>query len=90
MQPIDGALQKYGMQLPFGMLIWVMGAVPSWLMMIVISFVSRQMMNRRMNEGPGGIPRQGAPVAGGAPPPAAAAGKASPAGKGAAGSKKKR
>jgi hypothetical protein len=82
LHPIDGAFQKYGVAVPFGYILFAMGAIPSWLMMLVISFASRQIMNKRMsgvNDGPGlgsGAPPAAAP-AGGQP---AAAGKASPAG----------
>ena len=88
LHPIDGTLQKFGLMTPFGVLLWILGAVPSWAMMLVISFASRSIMNKRLNN-PNGL---GAPPAApGQPaaqaPPAAAAGRASPAGKG---SKKKR
>jgi hypothetical protein len=42
--PIDGSLQKYGLLEPLGYLIWGFGSTPSWLIMIGISFFSRQMM----------------------------------------------
>lgn len=92
MHPIDGTLQKFGLATPFGFLLWGLGAVPSWVMMLVISFASRTMMNRRINDNPAmraGQPGQAAPAgaapAAGAAPPAA---PRSPAGKGS--SKKKR
>jgi hypothetical protein len=89
LHPIDGSVQKFGLTVPFGYGLWLMGAVPSWLMMLVVSFASRQIMNRRMGDGMGGGLGAGPrPAAGGAaPPPAAAPKAASPAGK--AGKKKR-
>lgn len=83
LHPIDGTFQKFGLSAPFGYALWLLGAVPSWLMMLVISFASRQIMSKRMSEGPPGL--GGAAPAAGAQgqaqaQPAAAAGKASPAG----------
>lgn len=42
--PIDGWLQKYGLLQPLGYVFWGFGSTPSWLVMIAISFLSRQMM----------------------------------------------
>lgn len=82
LHPIDGAFQKYGVSVPFGYILWIMGAIPSWLMMLVISFASRQIMNKRMGEGGAlGAPPAAAAPAGAQPAaPAGGAGKASPAG----------
>jgi hypothetical protein len=81
MHPIDGTFQKFGVAVPFGYVLWALGAVPSWFMMLLISFASRQIMNKRMNDTPGfGGPPPAAAAQGGQAPPAAAAGKASPAG----------
>jgi len=75
--PIDGSLVKYHVMMPLGYLLWGFASIPSWLMMIGISFVSRKIMARRMPGGAGGPtppaaqrqaqPRQ-APAAAAAPP----------------------
>ncbi|ETN43985.1 uncharacterized protein HMPREF1541_10850 [Cyphellophora europaea CBS 101466] len=78
LHPIDGTFQKFGLTIPFGYALWALGAVPSWLMMLVISFASRQIMSKRMAESPG-VPAGGAPGGQPAAAPAAAAGKGSPA-----------
>ncbi|KAJ5835972.1 hypothetical protein N7447_001998 [Penicillium robsamsonii] len=49
------------LNIPMGYVIWALGAVPSWLFMIGISFFSRTMMSRRV--GPtGNAPRAAAPA----------------------------
>ncbi|KAL2132375.1 hypothetical protein VTI74DRAFT_3885 [Chaetomium olivicolor] len=64
--PIEGKLAKWGLSVPLGYIFWALNAIPSWGMMLIVSFVSRTMMNRRMdgmNRGagaPGAAPR-GAP-----------------------------
>ena len=60
--PFDGWLAKLGLLTPFGYVMWGFGSTPSWLMMIGISFVSRQIMSRRMGA------RQGVPTPGAAAP----------------------
>jgi hypothetical protein len=82
LHPIDGAFQKFGVSVPFGYLLWAMGAIPSWLMMLVISFASRQIMSKRMGDGAGlgGPAPAAAPAGAQAQPAAGGAGKASPAG----------
>jgi hypothetical protein len=42
--PFDGPLATYGLALPLGYVLWVFNAVPSWAMMLVVSFISRTMM----------------------------------------------
>ncbi|EGE79473.1 hypothetical protein BDDG_02413 [Blastomyces dermatitidis ATCC 18188] len=60
--PVDGKLAQYGLSVPFGYVMYYVGMVPSWLMMVGISFISRTFMSRRM-----GPPRpQAAPPAGAA------------------------
>jgi hypothetical protein len=44
LHPVDGWLAKYQLNIPLGYVIWGLGAVPSWLFMIGISFFSRTMM----------------------------------------------
>ncbi|OJD17399.1 hypothetical protein AJ78_02529 [Emergomyces pasteurianus Ep9510] len=59
--PVDGTLAKFGLNVPLGYVLYGVGMVPSWLMMVGISFISRSVMSRRM-----GPPRpQVAPPAGG-------------------------
>lgn len=83
LHPINGAFQKFGVSVPFGYLLWALGAVPSWLMMLLVSFGSRQIMSKRMGDSPGlggGAPPAAAGAGGPAQPAPASAGKASPAG----------
>ncbi|KAJ5661839.1 uncharacterized protein N7477_009455 [Penicillium maclennaniae] len=47
--PTDGWLAKYQLLMPLGYVIFAVGAIPSWLFMIGISFFSRTVMGRRMN-----------------------------------------
>jgi len=47
--PFNGWFAKNNLSLPLGYLIWGFNLVPNWLFMIVISFVSRTLMNRRMD-----------------------------------------
>lgn len=42
--PFDGQLRQLGLATPAGYILWVFSVVPSWLMMISISFASRQFM----------------------------------------------
>lgn len=46
--PIDGPLAKYNVAVPIGYFFWVFNVIPSWAMMIGVSFLSRRMMNRQM------------------------------------------
>lgn len=62
MHPIDGMLAQFGLIQPFGYFMWGLGSMPGWVMMLGISFVSRQIMSRRMARS-GGIPAAGAPAA---------------------------
>jgi len=62
MHPFDGIVAQMGLIQPFGYVMHAIGTVPSWMMMLGISFISRQIMAKRMAR-PGGIPE-----AGGAPP----------------------
>lgn len=91
LHPIDGWLRKFNILTPMGYVLWGFGTIPSWMMMIGISFLSRQFMSKRVgNRGGLGagdiVPPQG-PTA---QQPRAAAGPASPAGAGRAGGKKRR
>jgi hypothetical protein len=42
--PIDGWLQRFGLLEPLGYVIWGFGSMPSWVLMILISFFGRQAM----------------------------------------------
>lgn len=42
--PFDGELAKYGVAVPVAYLLWGLSVVPSWAMMLGISFISRTMM----------------------------------------------
>ncbi|CAN8104421.1 unnamed protein product [Discula destructiva] len=46
--PFDGELAKYGISVPVAYLLWGLSVVPSWAMMLGVSFLSRTMMSRRM------------------------------------------
>ncbi|KAI1954551.1 hypothetical protein LOZ59_004839 [Ophidiomyces ophidiicola] len=45
--PIDGLLAQYGLGLPFGYVIHGFSQIPSWAMMLGVSFLSRSFMSRR-------------------------------------------
>ncbi|KAF2185184.1 hypothetical protein K469DRAFT_707966 [Zopfia rhizophila CBS 207.26] len=60
--PFNGLLQQYSLAIPVGYILWGFSKMPSWLPMILISFMSRSFMGRRM---PQGTP---APQQGGARP----------------------
>lgn len=42
--PFDGPLAKYGLSIPVGWAIWGFSQVPSWAFMILVSFLSRNIM----------------------------------------------
>lgn len=42
--PFDGVLAQYGLNVPVGYVFWAFALVPSWMFMILISFVSRTIM----------------------------------------------
>jgi hypothetical protein len=42
--PFNGALQQYGLAIPYGYATWGFSKMPSWMPMIVISFLSRSFM----------------------------------------------
>ncbi|KAG8164413.1 hypothetical protein KVR01_006331 [Diaporthe batatas] len=60
--PFNGELAQYGLAVPLAYALWGLSVVPSWAMMLIVSFVSRTFMSRRM------APPPGAPSAGGAAP----------------------
>ncbi|AEO71750.1 1c6da8ab-e137-4869-8442-15a840e93508 [Thermothielavioides terrestris] len=63
--PFDGKLTRWGLAVPLGYVFWVLNVIPSWGMMLVISFISRRMVSRRINAAnrQGGAPAAGAPRA---------------------------
>ncbi|PGH32695.1 PTH2 family peptidyl-tRNA hydrolase [[Emmonsia] crescens] len=46
--PVDSMLAQYGLNVPVGYVLYGVGMVPSWLVMVGISFISRTVMSRRM------------------------------------------
>ena len=42
--PFDGPIAKYGLAQPIGWVLWVFAIVPSWMLMIGMSFFSRTFM----------------------------------------------
>ncbi|EER24914.1 hypothetical protein D8B26_007487 [Coccidioides posadasii str. Silveira] len=46
--PMDGWLAQYGLNVVIGYIVFGIGQVPSWLMMVGVSFISRSMMSRRL------------------------------------------
>ncbi|ERS99258.1 hypothetical protein HMPREF1624_04456 [Sporothrix schenckii ATCC 58251] len=65
--PLDGQLAELGLAVPIGYVLWFFNAVPSWMFMIAVSFISRTFMGRRAP----GAGRPGAGPAGAAAPAAA-------------------
>ncbi|EEP80305.1 conserved hypothetical protein [Uncinocarpus reesii 1704] len=63
--PMDGFLAQYGLNVPIGYLAFGLSQIPSWLMMLGVSFLSRSMMSRRINA------QQRRPAAGATAPQAA-------------------
>lgn len=63
LHPFDGWLAQYGLNVPLGYLMFGFSAVPTWVVMIAVSYFSRTYMSRRMAN-PGAI--AGRPAQGGA------------------------
>lgn len=42
--PFDGALAKFGVSVPVAYALWVLSILPSWAMMLGVSFISRTFM----------------------------------------------
>jgi len=61
--PFEGKFAKLNVAVPIGYVLWALNAIPSWGMMLIVSFLSRSMMNRRMDGMGGGQPAGGAPAA---------------------------
>lgn len=95
--PIDGALTKFQLLMPLGYLLWGFGSTPTWLLMVAISFFTRQFVARRAQQRPGfgmGVGgtarRQAAPAAAAAAAPGAAAAVAGAAKQGAGSARKRK
>ncbi|KAK8107326.1 uncharacterized protein PG998_009339 [Apiospora kogelbergensis] len=58
--PFNGWWAQNNLSLPVGYVLWFFNVVPSWLLMLVLSFVSRSMMSNRMAGQQGGAPRPAA------------------------------
>lgn len=50
--PFQGKLAQYGLAVPVAYAVWALNLVPSWAMMLIVSFFSRSMMNRNMGPPP--------------------------------------
>lgn len=95
MHPVDGWLVTTGLITPFAYVVGFMGGTPSFVLMITISFITRQFMSSRIptarpvNQGPAGAqPAQGA--AGTAPTTATTTGSSAKGSSGGKGGKKRR
>jgi len=66
--PFHGWLVQNGLVTPVAYVLWLFSNVPSWAFMVLMSFVSRSLMNRNMNRLGPNPPAHG----GAAPAPAAA------------------
>ena len=42
--PFEGKLAKLGLSVPLGYFFWALNAIPSWGLMLIVSFISRSMM----------------------------------------------
>ncbi|KAF2749006.1 hypothetical protein M011DRAFT_466133 [Sporormia fimetaria CBS 119925] len=50
--PFTGTLHQYGLAVPVGYILYGFNKMPSWAPMVLISFLSRSFMNKRMNPQP--------------------------------------
>ncbi|KAM7206352.1 hypothetical protein V8F33_000638 [Rhypophila sp. PSN 637] len=50
--PLTGKLATYGLAVPLGYFFWILNVIPSWAMMLIVSFLSRSMMNKQLNTQP--------------------------------------
>ncbi|THX31990.1 hypothetical protein D6D10_08225 [Aureobasidium pullulans] len=60
--PFDGILAKTGLAIPFGWVVYGFSVMPSWALMIGISFFSRTFMSKRMGPQGGAAARPAAPA----------------------------
>jgi hypothetical protein len=42
--PFHGIIADYGLTIPVGYVLWALNAIPSWAMMLFVSFFSRSYM----------------------------------------------
>lgn len=42
--PLDGVMAEYGLAVPFGYFIWFFNVIPSWALMLAVSFFSNSFM----------------------------------------------
>ncbi|TQN74604.1 hypothetical protein CSHISOI_00824 [Colletotrichum shisoi] len=61
--PFNSFVGKNNLTLPVGYFFWAFNLIPNWLFMLLVSFGSRTIMNRRMNTSPA-APAPGAAPAG--------------------------
>jgi len=61
--PFHGMIADNGLTVPVGYILWGLNAVPSWAMMLFISFFSRSYMTRGLNTTPTARPAGAAPPA---------------------------
>ncbi|KAK0639363.1 hypothetical protein B0T16DRAFT_242775 [Cercophora newfieldiana] len=61
--PFDGILAQYNLAVPIGYILYGFNVIPSWAFMLIVSFLSRSVMNRQMDPAGGrpGAPRGAAP-----------------------------
>jgi len=59
--PFNGPFARYGLSEPLGYFFWAFNLVPSWTIMVLVSFLSRTMMTRRMGNRPPATGAAGAP-----------------------------
>jgi len=64
--PFDGQLAQLYLAVPLGYILWAFAIIPSWMFMIGVSFISRNIMSKRTlgpQPGAGGAARAPAPAA---------------------------
>ncbi|WYZ37161.1 hypothetical protein EsH8_II_000667 [Colletotrichum jinshuiense] len=69
--PFNSWIAENNLSIPIGYFFWAFNLIPNWLFMLIVSFGSRTLMNRRMGNT---LNAREAAAAGGAPPAAAAPG----------------
>ncbi|KIW06237.1 uncharacterized protein PV09_02711 [Verruconis gallopava] len=60
--PFDSPLVKFGVIVPMAYVMWGFSKMPSWLPMVLVSFLSRTFMGRRLPQAQGGAQGRGAPA----------------------------
>lgn len=46
--PFNGWFAQNGLSVPVAYILWLFTVIPNWSVMLLVSFASRRMMNRRM------------------------------------------